>query len=262
MPEEIAAEAKNKAMRALGFSDHAPLYWETEWTSRVEDIPRYCSAIAALKEKYRGLVEIYLGLEIDYIPDLIGPKSKQFLDLNLDYSIGSVHYAGRLSSGGFWLVDSKDEVFEQGFGEIYDRDIRKLIGEYYQRIVDMTEKHNPDIVGHLDIVKLKGGKYFSGEEEWYRTIVRDALAVIAKSDSIIEINSGGLNKGKINEPYPSRWILGECRKLNIPVTISSDMHDIKHLTGNFDKAVELAKSVGYGEVYCLSDGSWIGLPLE
>ena len=51
----------------------------------------YLSEFHRLKEKYAGRIELYIGLEIDYLNEASNPSIARFRELPLDYRIGSVH---------------------------------------------------------------------------------------------------------------------------------------------------------------------------
>ena len=57
-----------------------------EW-DRMND---YQAEFHRIKEKYAGKIELYLGLEIDYLNEESNPSAARFRELPLDYRIGSV----------------------------------------------------------------------------------------------------------------------------------------------------------------------------
>ena len=65
----------------LGFSDHPPLPFENNFALREEKVKEYCDSIVSLKSEsvclstphigdVSSVVEVFLGLEVDYIPGL------------------------------------------------------------------------------------------------------------------------------------------------------------------------------------------------
>ena len=77
-----------------------------------------------------------------------------------------------------------------------------------------------------------------------KSIALDALKAIKKADMAIEINSAGFRK-PIKEQYPSQELLELAYELNIPITFSSDAHAVNQIGFEYEKAVKLAKKVGY-----------------
>ena len=60
----------------------------------------------------------------------------------------------------------------------------------------------------------------------------------------IEINTSGIDHGAA-EPYPSLQILAMMKARDIPITFGSDSHDPSQIGRHFDRALALARSVGY-----------------
>ena len=77
-------------MSSIGFTSHAPVPFKTDWTMDPKDLPGYLAEINRLKAEYRGKIEIYLGLEVDYLPEF--PEARLDRFTGLDYVIGSIHY--------------------------------------------------------------------------------------------------------------------------------------------------------------------------
>jgi histidinol-phosphatase (PHP family) len=92
----------------------------------------------------------------------------------------------------------------------------------------------------------------------------NTLEVISKTDAILEVNTRGLYKKQANETYPSKWVLDEALKLNIPVQINSDGHTPDEILNGFETAAELLLKVGYDSCVILIDGEWseVGLTAE
>ena len=70
-------EAAIKAgIKTLGFSDHAPQVfpadsgYRSDCRIQPEELAEYVASISALKEEYRDRIQILIGLEMEYLPDL------------------------------------------------------------------------------------------------------------------------------------------------------------------------------------------------
>lgn len=74
MPEEFVKFALAKSFRAYGISSHGPLPFETFWNMSAFDMPEYLVEISRLKDKYQGHLEIYTGMEIDYLDTTYNPS--------------------------------------------------------------------------------------------------------------------------------------------------------------------------------------------
>ena len=70
---------------------------------------------------------------------------------------------------------------------------------------------------------------------------------IAESGVAVEVSTAGLRK-PVGELYPHPDLLAACRKRGVPVTLASDAHSPQLVGRDFDRAVQLLRSVGYDTV--------------
>jgi histidinol-phosphatase (PHP family) len=248
--EEYVQAALRKGLRTLGFAGHAPVPFACDWTIPSTLLPEYLQTARRLQNIYKDRIELLVGLEVDYIPEIITPKAAQIRALNLDFTVGSVHFIGRLANGELWTADGPPEELEQGMAESFDGDIRRTVEEYYRRMTTMVSTAPPDIIGHFDVIKKnnRGDRYFSEAAAWYCAAVERTLDAVAASPCILEINTGGIVRNTSGALYPSKWILAECLKRKIPVMINSDAHRPDQLDGYYDEAVAVLKGIGFREL--------------
>lgn len=262
--EKYVEEALHQNVSILGFSPHNPLPFPVDWVVKKEDFKEYCKTVLTLREKFKDKIRILLGLEMDFLPS-INSFYREGIDLSaLDFLIGSVHFVNFFHENKGWAIDESEEDFEKGLDEIYKGNIQKVVEDYYKLIREMLRTENPDIVAHLDLIKMnnKGEKYFSEEENWYKETVLDTLKTVAKSHSILEVNTGGIARGKTDSLYPSNWILEEAYNMRIPITLNSDAHRPEQITAKFREAAVLLNSIGYKEVYILHKKTWAPHPFS
>jgi histidinol-phosphatase (PHP family) len=259
-PESFVEHALKTGVAHLGFSSHGPVDFDTDWHMRGENYTRYLGEIRRLKEKYRGRIDIYLGLEVDFFTDL---GASLYEREDFDYIIGSCHFLGRMPDGTAWTVDNTPDEFDRGVAWTYGGDIRAAVSRYYRSIRMMADTLKPDIIGHLDIVKKnnRDGRFFREDAGWYREEVLATLDSLARGSCIVEVNTGGRLRNKIDDFYPSDWIIGEMGVREIPVVISSDAHAPEHLTGYFDEAEETLREAGYTGTRVLGGDGWVESPL-
>lgn len=265
-PEDYARAALAKGFTHLGFSGHCPVPFPNDWTMQPEDLPVYLKEVSAVRERYRNRLEVLLGLEVDYLPGQLGPRSPSILELGLDYTIGSVHFITEQprADGLRWTVDAPPDEFAKGLAEDFGGNARRLVERYYERIGELAERSTPDIIGHFDVVKRnnRGGRYFSEEEGWYRRAAGQALRRIAASGAVLEINTGGIVRGTSGALYPSRWILAECLALKIPIMVNADAHRPQDIDGYFPEAYALLREIGYRAAVMLTRAGLRELPLD
>ena len=88
--EDFVEEAVRQGFAAYGISSHAPFPFPARWTLEAERMAAYLAEIDRLKAAYADRIELYAGLEIDYLNEQSNPASDYFQKLPLDYRIGSV----------------------------------------------------------------------------------------------------------------------------------------------------------------------------
>ncbi len=257
-PEAFIREAVRQRMPVYGFSSHAPLPFDLPWPMRAENTEKYIAAIESLKHTYAGQIEIYTGLEVDYIPQIAGPGQPSIRQWPLDYTIGSVHFVDFFPEGRPWEIDGLHQVFLKGLEEIFQHDIEKAIRRYYALLRQMVQEDPPDVIGHLDKIKIQSeeGQLFSEEAKWYREAVEETLEVIAQSGIIVEVNTRGIYKKKSAEPYPSYWILEKIKAKNIPIMLNADAHHPQEITACFEEVAARLQAIGFEQFRLLRRGVW------
>lgn len=76
--EDFVRFAISDGFTAYGFSSHAPLPFATAWTMEWDNMNDYLSEFNRLKEKYADRIELYVGLEIDYLNEESNPSIPPF----------------------------------------------------------------------------------------------------------------------------------------------------------------------------------------
>ncbi|WPP50145.1 histidinol-phosphatase [Catalinimonas niigatensis] len=255
---EYADAAIAQGMPVYGFSTHAPLPYEVLWTMKEEEAEKYVAEVAQAKEKYKDLIQIYTGLEVDYIPETAGPGHECIQKLGLDYTIGSVHFVDFFPNGHPWEIDGQHTLFLEGLQQIFKGDIQQAIKRYYALIRKMVQEDPPDIVGHLDKIKIQSedGNLFSEEADWYRDAVEETLQAIQARGLIVEVNTRGMYKKKTIDPYPGPWVLERMRTLDIPIMLNSDAHHPREIIACFEETAKLLLDIGYNHCRILLNGKW------
>ncbi|MEZ4774054.1 MAG: histidinol-phosphatase [Bacteroidia bacterium] len=257
-PEDHLKTAIELEMVALGFSCHSPLPFFRPWSMKLERMEQYCEDIARLKEKYKEQIEVYLGMEMDFLPGIFDEKSTLFSRDKLDYIVGSIHFVDTFSNGEPWEIDGEHEVFLKGLREIFDNDSQRAIKRYFEITREMITRLKPEVVGHIDKIKIQseGGRLFDPDSDWYRAEVMATLETLASEGLILEVNTRGSYKKKLQENYPGAPILKAALEMNIPVTINSDSHHPRELIAQFPEAARVLRQIGYEEVYVLKNKKW------
>jgi histidinol-phosphatase (PHP family) len=263
----MAQAASDKGYSVLGFSSHSPLPFYSEGNMEIGRMGEYKAEIQRLGREWRDKgLEILLGLEIEYVPGVSSPRDELFANAGLDFSIGSVHWVELPGSGSF-PVDLGSDVFEadlERFAGPKEEAGMALYAEYYRRMGLLIESGGFDILGHFDLVKKNNDSGTDGTGRWFDELSRGyldaalgAAEALKGKDIVVEINVGGMSRGKVKTPYPSLLILRELYSLGVRITFSADAHAPEHLGVNLDAARSLAAAAGYDSIAVLTKGAWI-----
>ncbi len=250
-PEEYIKRAIDLGFHTLGFSSHAPVPFENTFAIREERLDEYFQTIRGLKDKYKDLIQILLSLEIDFIPGITKDFAEFFKAGNLDYTIGGVHLVRNKEKEKLWFIDGpKHETYDEGLQKLFKGNIRNGVEAYYNQVLEMVATQKPDIIAHIDKIKMHNkNRYFSEEEGWYKDLIWKTLKyVAAESNCIIEVNTRGLYKKRAETYFPSPEILEQVHHLKIPITLNSDAHHPDELDKYFPEALEMLKDIGFGEL--------------
>jgi histidinol-phosphatase (PHP family) len=256
-PRDYVLKAIEINLKQLGFSAHAPVPFENKWSILASNLEKYKTEIIKLKKEFSKELEILLALEIDYIP-VITANFSSYKNFGLDYIIGSIHFVKNEKNQGLWFIDGPEEGYINGIEKIFDNDIQLAVNNYYQQIIDMVHFQKPDIIGHIDKVKMNNkNRFFSEDEKWYQNLVDKTLKEIKESECIIEINTRGIYRKKCDSLFPSISIIEKIHYYNIPVLVSSDAHLPEELINNFEETFDILKQIGIRKTKVFENGKWV-----
>lgn len=262
-PREIVEEAVRQGLTTLGFSEHSPLPFDNTFSVKSTDMPRYVAEIAQLKAEFKNRIDIYCGLEADYITGVSEPFAVTKEKYHLDYLIGGVHLVGQSANpDDIWFIDGpKWEIYDEGLQRFFDGDIHRAVRRFYEQTNEMIEREPFDIIAHFDKIKMHNrDRYFHEDEPWYRDLAFETLDLICEKGLVMEVNVRGLYKKRYNGFYPSPWLMEEACKMGVPAIISADAHHFSELTLEFTAAEEALKQAGYRSVVNFKDGRWVETP--
>ena len=248
--EEIILAAIDKSFSDIGFSSHSFMDFDKSYC--MTETEKYRSEISALKEKYRGKIRVWLGLEKDYF-------STDDNDA-YDYVIGSVHSV--LKNGQHFAVDESADVIKNAVENEYQGDYLLFIKDYYKEVSDLVRKTDCDIIGHFDLIS----KYFDvlgiKENEDYLSVAFTALEELIPYGKPFEINTGAIARGTKKLPYPTFKILKRINELGGKIIFSSDCHNKEYLDCYFKESLEMAKEAGFTKRSVITDKGFIEIGLE
>ena len=234
-PAEMAEAAVAKGFSALGFSSHALLPGRQEGMLSPETISGYAADVRAVRDRLAGEIEIFLGVEADYVPDFATPSKAAYAHLGLDYVIGSVHFVAR--GGVRYAVDHSPELLERGIAEGFGGDGDAFVRAYFAAEREMVARFDFDVVGHPDLVRKFNAKlpWFDESAAWYEEELRATADAIAASGKLVEVNTGAISRGWLDDAYPSPHFRDLLRERGVKFVLSSDAHAASGLDCAFDR---------------------------
>jgi histidinol-phosphatase (PHP family) len=236
--DEYVKAAINKDIKIFGFAAHSP--WMPQGAEKMalsyEEVPLYVSGVKKLQKIYstgdNPVIDIRLGMEMDFLPDRMDLPDKFTKEYDLDYAIGSVHYIGS------WGFDQETQM------HLYSKKtVRGVYERYFDLIKQLAKSGKFDIIGHIDLVK----KFGHFPENGWDDIQEDVAKIIGECDITVEINTSGLDK-PVKEFYPGVDFVKKLKKYNVPVTLGSDAHCPEDVGRYFEKAISMLKEIGYTEI--------------
>lgn len=246
--EEMVRHAIELGYESIGFSGHSYTPFDPEPSMSEKGTEEYAAEIIRLKGKYRGKIEIYLGIELD----IFSKKN----DFPFDYVIGSAHYLNM--DGNYVTVDDTYAIAESITNEYFGGDWLAYAEAYYATVKDVAEVTECDIVGHFDLVTKfnENSKCFDENSERYRAAAIDAMRHVMRRCNVFEVNTGAIYRKKRSTPYPAEFLLRELNKMGGEIVFSSDSHDAEGLGFRFEEAAETAKKCGFKYAKILRGGKF------
>ena len=236
-PEEMILEGLKKGFNSIGFSIHSFVPYSKTVVISLDRIERYKVEIKRLKEKYKGKIDIYLGIEYDFYSD-------GFED-GYEYTIGSVHYLD--TKNGIQGFDNSLESTLNYVNIHFDGNALSFAKCYYETVAKLPTIKKFDIIGHFDILtknnELK--RFLDTDSKEYLNYAKGAIDSLKGKIDIFEVNTGAISRGYRTSPYPQKELLKEFLIKGFKPIITSDCHNKNFLDCCFDEVKLLLKEVGF-----------------
>ncbi len=260
--EEIVLSAISKGFTALGFSCHTPITPEDDWHMKRDDFPYYLGELKRLKDVYRDRIELYAGLELDYLEGTDELAGSEYAE-DLDYTIASVHMMKHEKSGTYLSIDGPIEEFTTLLEDNFAGSIEDFVSHYFTLQKRMMRSHSFDILGHCDLMKKhnRDNRFFDASQAWYQKASRSLIQSAAEKQVRIEVNTGGIARGATKEVYPSPDMILLCGELSVPLMLNSDAHRADQLDFSFAGTEDLLIQSGIKSLDMLEHGFWTTVPL-
>ncbi len=215
----------------------------------------YLSDFRRLKERYKERIELYVGLEIDYLNEESNPSVERFRLLPLDYRIGAVHM---LYDGEGRVVDADVDAgaFRKMVNTRFSGDLELVVRLYYQRSLRLLELGGFDIVAHPDKIHYNAALYRPGllDEPWYDILVREFLAEVVRRGYLMEVNTKSYRD--LGVFFPDKRYFRFLHDIGARVVVNSDAHYPDRINSGREEALKVLAGSGFTTVAELHDGVW------
>lgn len=234
--EEMAAAAYDLGVTHFGFSGHSFEEYGQDFCLPKKDVPIYLETARKLQEAYRGRMEVFVGMELDYFGENPG---------GLDYVIGSVHCVKQGDAACY--VDESAQASQRAVDEYFGGDWYRYTDAYYDLVADLPQKTGCQWIGHFDLVTKFNEQAHTIDEDSPRYLRRalEAMEYLVKQGVAFEINTGAVARGYRTTPYPGNALLRQLNEFGGEIIVNSDCHYAPQLCFGFDQAAELAQAAGF-----------------
>ncbi len=229
--EDFVKELLEKGFEKIAFTDHAPskdgIDDERYMRMRYDEKDEYLKSIKELKEKYKNIVDIKIGFEIEYLP----VQEQNLLDLKQETDI--------LVLGQHYIYSEDNKTIKKfRHHDFNDADLIK----YAEYICMAMEKGIPDIIVHPDLYMLARDTFTDNEEKVAHMICKSA----EKYNIPLEINLTDpflyLIGRKSRVVYPSKEFWEIASQYNIKVLYGIDAH-YKEQIRMYEKCIDLTNEI-------------------
>ena len=206
--ESYIERAIECGIKDMGFSDHAPFRYpdgqEDGYRVPVAQARDYVEEISALREKYRGRINIRIGFEMEYYPAYFQDMLAQAVSAGAEYLLLGQHFYNDSRAG---KPSTQATTSEED------------LDAYVSCVLSAMESGVFTYVAHPDILR------FTGEPTLYREKMRKICALSREKGVPLEINFLGIRDSR-HYPNDVFWeIAGEEKS---PVTFGFDAHDTQN----------------------------------
>ena len=253
--EEFVRAAIGAGFHSYGISSHASLPFSTRWSLERDEVPAYLAEVERLKRKYAGDIELYAGMEIDYLDEDWNPATAYFRELPLDYRIGSVHFV-KDADGELMDIDGPSEDFRANLWRQFGGDLRRVVEAYFDASTRMVEAGGFDFIAHPDKIAMNASTVDAGvaDEPWYRERVRAYFELVARRGLMMEVNTKAYRtRGMM---FPDRRYFKWIGELGIPLLVNADTHLPSLVNDNRALAFEWLREAGVRSTTRLRGGKW------
>ena len=133
-------------------------------------------------------------------------------------------------------VDASPRELAEGIAVHFGGSAEALVRAYFAAVRESLA-FDFDVVGHPDLVRKFNLKhpYFDESASWYREELERTSDAIAASGKIVEVNTGAISRGWLDDAYPSAAFRDRLRARGVKFILSADAHAADAIDCAFDR---------------------------
>ena len=205
---EYVEAAIRAGVRVLGFADHSPMVFPASsgyflpFRMSLDAFEGYVTSILELRRAYAGEIELLIGAEMEYYPELFRDTLTFMADYPLDYLIMGQHFIGNEYDG-------------EGLHTIIPSDDPVRLAAYVDQVLAGLATGAYTYLAHPDVFR------FTGDDADYR---RENLRLLRGARDMgipVEFNFLGFREKR---HYPRRLFWELVREVGNDVVLGLDAH--------------------------------------
>ncbi|MBQ7726284.1 MAG: PHP domain-containing protein, partial [Clostridia bacterium] len=181
---EYIENAIRAGFKILGFADHAPQFFDDDFVSCMRmspaDAPGYIATLRDLAREYERDIQILVGFEAEYYPQLFSSLQHFCRAHEVDYLIMGQHHLHDERQGTYVGVPHSD---------------MGLLSSYVDEVIEGIQTGSFTYLAHPDICN------FLGDEGWYEKEMTRLCTAAKQAGIPLEVNMLGL---KTDRHYSSK----------------------------------------------------------
>ncbi len=240
----IIETALEKGLDGISITDHADV-WYTDYAYTLRQIAASIADAKAADRQYGDRLRVFCGVELaEYWED---PEfAEQILALGAyDVILSSVHFV-RFQD---WAKPYSKICFDEA--EAPADKIHAFMEMYFEKIMEMAEKNDYDILTHLTCpLRYINGKYHRGVDiHRYDQQITAVLETLIRREKSLEVNASGIHNF-YGEWMPSPDILRQYYDMGgRMITLGSDAHSADRITNGFAETMDMLREIGFREYF-------------
>ena len=249
---EAAVEAN---FHTYGVTEHAPRYEERHLYAserakgytpdRLQrEFDAYAAESRRLQCEFSGRLSVLRGFETEVVPSATYVDRMRSLRERhgFDYVVGSVHHVNEIS------IDESPAVYSEAVESC--QGLEAFAETYYGAVERMIEDLRPEVLAHLDLLKLHAPADVNFSTPRVRKAATRVLEAARAHRCMLDLNTAAWRKG-LAEPYPAPWLVEIAVAAGIPFCFGDDSHGPDQVGFGIERAKDYLLALNVAEVCSL-----------